>query len=379
MIHGDILRQFYDDLLGDVARKIQISPTAYNEAVSHFDVVAAYIHETTSGLAHLDPVIYPQGSFRMGSTISAYDDREDYDIDLLLELDIDQFTPPETVLGMVADALRKAQGRLQFQSLEVKKRCVTLWYANMHLDVTPAVLIPGRQPRVIGIFDTHPSRPNHALANPEGFAQWFDGMARPQVVMDRREVRASTVPVPQQKPAELKTTRLLTVQLLKRYRDIRCDARDYDRMPSVLLSKLAAEAPQGRGLLADLRSAAVYMAPVVARPLHVRNPACPEDLLSDRWPKKAVSQKMFSDDLNHLAAKLDELLSEGTQVEKKQIIRDLFGENAAAEGYKRAGERAAAKSREGAFAVAAGGGAVGSAASAKPMVAPAHRFYGGPR
>lgn len=379
MIHGDILRQFYDDLLGDVARKIQISPTAYKEAVSHFDVVAAYIHEATSGLAHLDPVIYPQGSFRMGSTISAYDDREDYDIDLLLELGIDRLTPPETVLETIAAALRKAKGRLQFQSLEVKKRCVTLWYANMHLDVTPAVLIPGRQARVIGIFDTHPSRPDRALANPEGFAQWFDGMVRPQVVMDTREVRASTVPVPQQKPAELKTARLLTVQLLKRYRDIRCDARDYDRMPSVLLSKLAAEAPQGRGILADLRSAAVYIAPIVARPLHVRNPACPEDLLSDRWPKKAVSQKMLSDDLNSLAVKLDELLSEGTQVEKKQIIRDLFGETAAAEGYRRAGERAAAKSRGGAFAVSAGGGAVGSAASAKPIVAPAHRFYGDPR
>lgn len=376
MIHGDVLRQFYDDLLSDVARKIQISPTAYKEAVRHFDVVAAYIHEELSGLAHLDPVIYPQGSFRMASTISAYDDREDYDIDLLLELHINQFASPEAVLETVAKALRKGQGRLQFQSLEVKKRCVTLWYANMHLDVTPAVLIPGRQARVIGIFDTHPDRPDHALANPEGFAQWFDRMVRPQVVMDTREVQASTVPVPQQKPAELKTTRLLTVQLLKRFRDIRCDARDYDRMPSVLLSKIAAEAPQGHGLLADLRAAASYMAPIVARPLDVPNPACPQDLLSDRWPKKVSSQRMLYEDLNDLVSNLDELLQEGTQVEKKQIIRSLFGENAAAEGYRRAGERASAKSRDGTFAIAAGGGVAGASASAKQVVAPTHRFYG---
>lgn len=376
MIHSDVLRQFYDDLLGDVARKIQITPTAYKEAVRHFDVVAAYLHEETSGLAHLNPVIYPQGSFRMASTISAYDDREDYDIDLLLELDINQFASPAAVLESVAKALRKGQGRLQFQSLEVKKRCVTLWYTNMHLDVTPAVLISGRQARVIGIYDNHPERPDHALANPEGFAQWFDGMVRPQVVMDMRKVRASTVPVPQQKPAELKTTRLLTVQLLKRFRDIRCDARDYDRMPSVMLSKIAAEAPQSRGLLADLRATAGYMAPIAARPLYVQNPTCPEDVLSDRWPKKASSQRMLSEDLNDLVAKLDALLQEGTQIEKKQIIRDLFGENAAAEGYRRAGERAAAKSRDGTFGVAAGGGAVGTAASAKPMIAPTHRFYG---
>ncbi len=376
MIQGDVLRQFYDDLLGDVARKIQISPTAYKEAVGHFDVVAAYIHGETSGLAHRKPVIYPQGSFRMASTISAYDDREDYDIDLLLELDMNRFASPEAVLETVAKALRMGQGRLQFQSLEVKKRCVTLWYANMHLDVTPAVLFPDRQARVIGIYDTHPERPDHALANPEGFAQWFDEKVRPQIVMDMREVHASTIPVPQQRPAELKTTRLLTVQLLKRFRDIRCDARDYDRMPSVLLSKIAAEAPQGRGLLADLRAAASYMAPIVAHPLHVQNPACPEDLLSDRWPKKTSSQRMLCEDLNQLVAQLDQLLQEGTQVEKKQIIRGLFGENAAAEGYRLAGERAAAKSRAGTFGVAAGGGALGTAASAKPMVAPTHRFYG---
>lgn len=377
-MHGDVLRQFYDDLLGDVAEKIQISPTAYKEAVTHFETVAAYLHEEQSGLARLDPIVYPQGSFRMGSTISAYDDREDYDIDLLLELAIGQFTPPETALALVAQALEKAKGRLQFQSLEVKKRCVTLWYKHMHLDVTPAVLIPNRQARVIGIFDVHPDRPDHALANPEGFAQWFDGMVRPRVVIDSRRVHASTIPVPQQKPAELKTTRLLSVQLLKRYRDIRCDARDYDRMPSVLLSKIGAEAPQGRGLLADLHSVATYMAPVVARPLQVRNPACPEDLLSDRWPKKGSSQHMLADDLNHLAAKLDELLEEGTQVAKKQIIRDLFGENAAAQGYNRASERAAAKSLAGAFSLAAGGGASAAASPAKSVVAPQHRFFGKP-
>lgn len=378
MMHGDVLRQFYDDLLADVAEKIQISPTAYKEAVAHFDTVAAYIHEGMSGLAHLDPVIYPQGSFRMASTISAYDDREDYDIDLLLELSIHQFTAPDQVLALVAKALERAKGRLQFQHLEVKKRCVTLWYKNMHLDVTPAVLIPGRQARTIGIFDVHPERPDHALANPEGFARWFDDMVRPSVVMDMRKVHASTVPVPQQKPAEIKTARLLSVQLLKRFRDIHCDKRDYDRMPSVLLSKVAAEAPQGRGLLADLRSVAAYMGPIVSRPLHVHNPACREDVLSDRWPKKTESQRLLCEDLNHLARKLDELLEEGTQVAKKQIIRDLFGENAAAQGYHRASERAAAKSQNGTFAVAAAGGIGATASSAKPIVAPKHRFFGDP-
>jgi hypothetical protein len=68
----------------------------------------------------------------------------------------------------------------------------------MHLDVTPAVLVPGRVPRVVSIFDRHEERPDHPLANPEGFAQWFDRQVRPRVTIAKRAVRAQVVPVPEQ-------------------------------------------------------------------------------------------------------------------------------------------------------------------------------------
>ena len=381
MLHTNPVDRFYDDLLADVARRIQLTPTAYEEAVGHFDAVSRYLDEHESGFPDYAPVIYPQGSFRMGSTISAYDDREDYDIDLILELAVDPLADPDAVHALVARSLNAGKGRLQFTTCEIKKRCVTLGYANMHLDVTPAVLVPGRDPRVVSIFDRHPGRPDHPLANPEGFARWFDGMVRPRVVINERAVRAQVVPVPQQTPAENKPDRLLTIQLLKRFRDLRCDRGNYDRCPSVLLSCIAAQAPQGAGLVTDLRNAAAYLGATVAKDgLRVENPACREDVLSDRWPKTPWSNRRFAADLAILVQRLDELVrSAGTQVSKRDILMELFGENAARDGYRQAVERANAQSRSGQFATAKTGAvSFGGAVPAGSVAAPAHKFYGGP-
>ena len=281
----------------------------------------------------------------------------------------------------MARSLNAGKGRLQFTTCEIKKRCVTLGYTNMHLDVTPAVLVPGRGPRVVSIFDRHPERPDHALANPEGFARWFDGRVRPRIMINEREVRAQVVPVPQQTPAEEKPDSLLAIQLLKRFRDIRCDRGNYDRCPSVLLSCIAAEAPQGAGLVTDLRYAASYLAATVANDsLRIENPACPEDVLSDRWPKSPGSNRRFAADLAILVQQLDELVrSEGTQVRKRDILMDLFGENAAKDGYRQTMERAGERSRAGQFATAKTGAvSFGGAASAGSIAAPAHKFFGGP-
>jgi hypothetical protein len=40
MIHSIPVDRYYDDLLADVARRIQLTPTAYGEAVSHFNAVS---------------------------------------------------------------------------------------------------------------------------------------------------------------------------------------------------------------------------------------------------------------------------------------------------------------------------------------------------
>jgi hypothetical protein len=361
-----------------VAEKIQLTPSAYERAVDRYYRIAAFLSDSLSGIAGLGPVIYPQGSFRVGSTISAHDNDEDYDIDLVLELNIPAHSDPEMVLQLVQDVMERGRGTLGFKSCRKKKRCVTIEYAEMHLDITPAVLRDASNPRVINIFDRHPERVDHPIANPEGFAQWFDERVLPQQILKERALRAETYPVPDQKPMEEKPNRLLTVQLLKRYRDIACEKRGYNRCPSVLLSRLAVEAPAGAGLHNDLRSAAQSVAKAVLRiPPPVTNPRCDFDDLSDRWPEDSTDQRSFAQDLQYLDDRLAELAHTGSQAEKQRILQELFGERAGRRAFEAAAKRLGEKSAAGDLKVGLGRGAMGSlAATAATAAVPQHKFYG---
>jgi hypothetical protein len=97
-------------------------------------------------------------------------------------------------------------------------------------------------------------------------------------------------------------------------------------------------------------------------------------------PAPGISTYLMERGLVVLAERLDELVrADGTQVRKLDILKGLFGENAAKDGYRRAVERAGAQSRSGGFSTAKTGAV--SFAGAEPagsVAAPAHRFYGGP-
>jgi hypothetical protein len=378
MKYDPIYGQWLDQLLADVADKIQLTPSAYERAVDRYNRIAAFLNDTLSGLADFAPVIYPQGSFRVGTTISACEDNEDYDIDLILEIAVSALSSPEQVLQFVADVMERGKGLLQFKSCRKKKRCVTIEYADMHLDITPAVLIDGTNPRVIGIFDRHPNRPDHAIANPEGFAQWFDQRVLPADLLQKRALRAHTYPVPDQKPLEQKPIRLLSVQLLKRFRDLACDRRSYQRCPSVLLSKLSAEASNGAGLYDDLRRTTQYLARAVTLiPPPVSNPRCDRDILSDRWPEAVTDRDLFAQDLRYLDDRLAQLAQQGSQVEKQRVLEELFGERPARRAFEAAAKRLADKSMSGDLKLGIGRGAMGASVPAKQALAvPKHQFYG---
>ncbi|MES2136693.1 MAG: nucleotidyltransferase [Pseudomonadota bacterium] len=380
MKYDPIYDQWLDQLLADVAEKIQLTPNAYERAVDRYNRIAAFLNDALSGLADFRPIIYPQGSFRVGTTISACEDNEDYDIDLVLEIAISAGSNPEQVLQLIGDVMERGKGLLQFSSCRKKKRCVTIEYADMHLDITPAVLLDGTNPRVIGIFDRHPDRPDHAVANPEGFAQWFDQRVLPAELLQKRAMRAHTYPVPDQKPLEEKPIRLLSIQLLKRFRDLACDRRSYKRCPSVLLSRLSAEASNGAGLYDDLRRAAQHLARTVTLiPPPVSNPRCDEDILSDRWPEAVSDRDLFAHDLQYLDDRLSQLSQQGSQVDKLRILEELFGERPARRAFETAAKRLAEKSASGDLKLGVGRGAMGVAPALAPANAisvPKHKFYG---
>lgn len=325
--------QDLDLLLLEIAKKIQLNKTDYDKAVDRYERISDHVREDSSEIAGFNPHIYSQGSFRINSTISNSDERDEFDIDLLMEMDINPDNDPDIVLDAVFRSLDR--GRYK-NKVEKKKRCVTVDYSDMHLDVTPAVRLSlDDHVRPSQIFDCHPDRDDHVKAAPEGFANWFDGMIQSRMVTQAvaTNKRADAEPVPEQKSLDDKPPRLIALQLIKRWRDMQHNKKDSncEKIPSILLSKYLADAPDSRdqSIYNALINATDYLIAIMSASLGiVVNPTYPKDVLTDRWPgNNPNNQSEFLNDMRQLKAALTALPS-GTDEQINNFAKTGFGERA---------------------------------------------------
>lgn len=335
-----------DMLLGNLAEKIQLSPTEYRRIVEHYRGLAAFVDRKDSPLHGMVGDVYPQGSMAIGATISSKLDNDEYDADAVIELLITANNPPRLVLDELFKALNAGEymGRVHRQT-----RCVTVDYDNTHVDFTPMCplfKLPNSgfgQARTGQIFHSKPEEPpekDHVVVgNPWGFGQHF----REQIGGDFYGTRAmllekaDVTPIPDQVEVDDKPVALLAYQLLKRNRNVRYDdRRDIRRPPSVMLASMILRAqPRSRRLLDVL----IAQANVVRRELQAvaqfgekiveMNPKCPVDNFADRWPESLEYQQLYIDDLGHLINELQRLPTVKDVPAKVKILTGLFGERPA--------------------------------------------------
>lgn len=398
-----------DALLADVAIRIQLSPTAYNLAVQRYESIKAWIERTDSPLRGFIELFYPQGSMATGSTIASRLRTDEFDIDVVAALLIDATTAPSEVLDLLYRAIRGQAGSRYFEMAERRTRCVTVHYADdMHLDVTPMVRRPYWPERESWLFHHHEGTPPalamRLIANPYGFAEWFNSntpsdYAFAQQYEARSRAYGQTImagsaeddPVPPQEPLGRKSMAVIVLQLMKRWRNVQYDRRLGRRPPSILMSKLVADsAGQTDSLAHELLHQARQMLSVFegchrsGRLIHEANPVCSEDLLTDRWPVSIEEQSQFIGDLENLVADAERLVKGCSLDEMKAILTRLFGEHptgAAIEAYV---ERLGKPIRDGQSRHEAGTGrlVVPVAATtvaprpARSSKTPPHRHYG---
>lgn len=327
-----------DALLTDIARRVQLSPTAYGVAVDRYEAVCNWLQRDGSPIAHGFTRLYPQGSFAIGATIASRLKNDEYDIDVVAELAIGADTPPADVLDALFSAMNGEPGSRYHGKVLRRTRCVTVEYADMHLDITPAVLLPYRPDRTSVIFHAHEDEPardhRHIIANPWGFAQWFEDMTPAVREIVEAMLRKSAEPVPDQEELIEKSRALVALQLLKRWRNKCYDGRDGRAPPSVALAYfIATNAAPGRDLFSEFQAQAEVLlatfAAADARGTLVRvvNPACDTDVLTDRWPGDLKTQRVFLDDLKALSADLRSIAADPTVENCQTVMRRLFGEN----------------------------------------------------
>lgn len=329
-----------DTLLRQIAVKIQLSPTNYGIAVDHYEAVDRFLSREKSLIRDVYDGLYPQGSMAIGATIAAKLRNDEFDIDVIVKLDIDPNTAPGVVLDSLFDAVNGEKGSIYYGKVKRNSRCVTIEYEGMHLDITPAVRLPKMAERTSTIFHAHEDDPakehRHIVANPWGFAQWFTDNTPEVRNIVEAVLRKSTDPVPDQEHVLEKSVSLIALQLLKRWRNKNYDNRPKAERapPSVVLAYFVAmNSGQAIDLFSELRiqSNALYAEFANAQReqylVAVHNPACQTDVLTDRWPADLRLQGIFIDDLVRLSAALDRVEASPTPEVCAEVFTQLFGEN----------------------------------------------------
>lgn len=408
---GSPLSEPTDVLLADVAIRVQLSRPNYDKAVKRYETVSRWIERDESLLKDRVELFYPQGSMSVGATIASRLRTDEFDIDIIAQLDLPDDVDPETALDLLYHAIRGESGSRYYSNTKRRTRCVTIDYADdMHIDVTPAVRRRGTPERESLIFHHRPENlgePRYRLiANPYGFAEWFKAntpldhdfarlFEERAVDYERQFIlaeKADSDPVPAQEPPYRKSKAVIVLQLLKRWRNVRYDNRQGRRPPSIMMAKLVADAANHTDRLAEelLHQARAMLAVFrewhdAALIIHVANPVCEQDVLTDRWPKFRQDQAIFIHDLEDLVVKLEHLMAGCDLAEMQAIMADLFGEVPTAEAFRALNERTgrairAGQSRHrpegGRLDLPASGIVAGTAASSAVRATPQHGFFG---
>lgn len=274
-------REQTSKVLRELVELLDIPPSYYQKAVDRYKSMADHFHRPQSTIRHLEPLVHPQGSFRLGTVIRPLLAGEGYDLDLVCRVLANKKHLSQKDLKEIIGVEVMSYSREQaFKEAPIdKRRCWTQQYqdeVDFHMDILPSIPAGDRHRRLlleagvardlveqaINITDKTESNyahisPDWPRSNPRGFALWFEermdvgGLAsssRRTIFESRGGVYDSVDDVP---VYELKTPLQRVVQLLKRHRDQRFKDDPDGKPISVIITTLAARAYNGEANLGE--------------------------------------------------------------------------------------------------------------------------------
>ena len=134
----------FSRVLEYLAESLDISESHFKEAEARYQAVGKWLERDDSIVERHNPVIYTQGSFRIGTVIKPITDEEKYDIDLVCELDLTKKQVSQKQLKDLVGIEIKSYARANTMKNPAKeaRRCWTLKYADgaqFHMDILPCI------------------------------------------------------------------------------------------------------------------------------------------------------------------------------------------------------------------------------------------------
>ncbi len=317
------------DFLEAICEALELTETQRLSAERSYAAVGEWFNRDDSSIAFLNPVIYPQGSIALGTTVKPLH-RSDFDVDLICQLDVGWSISAQDLFLLVERELQ-AHGTYR-KMLSRKNRCIRMNYEpDYHLDVTPAkpnwtmggthILVPDRELKVL------------KDSNPKGYVAFFKGIAQmpPKIrhlVMLANEARVSNKavvePLPQETTFEKKALQRI-VQILKRHRDLYFADNPMLAVISVIITTLAAKSYQRvvshefdsltdfvEAVVRDIPNGVEKRETASGIEWWIPNPSSPSENFAEKWNASPEKKQAF--DAWHVAvlSALDEVMKPKT-------------------------------------------------------------------
>ena len=364
------LEREYSLLLEAIAEALDIPESHYEQAVKRYESIGAWLERDESIVARYNPDIYPQGSFLIGTVTKPISGAEEYDLDLVSELNMQKNSISQAYLkNLVGEEIKSYAYKHSMNSpVEEGRRCWTLHYADgvqFHMDILPAVPDSEKFKQPLESRGYSPSNwsdfaiaitdntlPNYSLispdwpnSNPKGYAAWFRHRMEIQFNAIRESLAESIQRQVEDVPEyKVKTPLQRSIQILKRHRDIWFDQEQsvYGKKAkpiSIIITTLAAHAYDNE---IDLQQALLKI--VTEMPRHIeyynngaaliRNPVNPLENFAGKWQEHPIRKTCFMDWIKQAQLDLTQALELRTIQSVEKSLKSCLGERVINEGLR---------------------------------------------
>jgi hypothetical protein len=346
-----------------IAETLDISEEAFAKAESRYQNIGKWLNRTDSKIRHKSPNIYPQGSINLGTIIKPINEVDEYDFDLVCEINyLKNEITQEKLKELVGNEIRDYINAYKLKNpIKEGNRCWTLQYEdniNFHIDILPCVpdshnfklLLEKRGFKNVNFSDTaiaitdknNPQYKNISLdwnfSNPKGYLSWFKDCMKKEFERKRNllaeKMHKSFEKVPEYK---VKTTLQQTIQILKRHRDIMFCNDSTNKPISIIITTLGAMCYTGESNLYDALMNILHnmSSKIQIENGHyiIFNPVDPRENFADKWKNNQDKSRRFfewldkarNDFSNFVKTEDVEILFESAQpILGEQLIKKSF-------------------------------------------------------
>ena len=340
----------HNEILEKITDELGIPDGIYEQVVARYNAVGQWLKRDVSVVRQYSPNIYPQGSMRLGTVVKPITDDDEYDVDLVCELnhlEKENITQAWVKEKVGEEVKSYASSNSMNSKPEEGRRCWRLNYVDtykFHMDILPSIpdgialtkslnnMSLSNEWSAHAIAITDKTSPNYRafsqdwpVSNPKGYAQWFTSRMVSKSVFKAMESRVEPIV-----EFRKKTPLQQAIQILKRHRDVMFEGNCEEKPISIIITTLAAYAYNGEmnifTALLRIVNQMEYHVQYQGDQVIIANPSNPRENFADKWQKHPERQKNFQKWLEKAKQDFNDILAYTDIVPFIDALSPLLGE-----------------------------------------------------